>query len=201
MLILLLSLFSFNLFSQTVPDITKIKQLLGDYPVMGSEASTKDFATLHHFQNTRTKADCVAATAEVKANLETFFGSMLSNSEFQTIKRKFPGIEANVILHAGMAKSIYKRPRPFVSDSNLKPCIKLEKTSAYPSGHATMAHLYARLLSNQFPERAEAFMKRGEEIALHRVVGGVHHPSDIDAGKKLGDAIAHEIINQDIIQE
>jgi hypothetical protein len=39
-------------------------------------------------------------------------------------------------------------------------------------------------------------MKRGDEISMHRVLGGVHHPSDIVAGKKLGDAMAMEIVGE-----
>ena len=35
-------------------------------------------------------------------------------------------------------------------------------------------------------------MKSAEAAALNRVIGGVHHPSDIAAGKKLGLEIARQ---------
>ena len=45
-----------------------------------------------------------------------------------------------------------------------------------------------------FPERAALLLKLGDQAALNRVIGGVHHPSDIAAGKKLGDAIANDYL-------
>ena len=92
------------------------------------------------------------------------------------------------------AKNYYKRPRPFdYADETVDPCIEKATGYAYPSGHATSARLYARLLGKMYPERAEAFLKRGDEAALFRVLGGVHHPTDIEAGKKLGDALALKV--------
>jgi acid phosphatase (class A) len=173
-----------------------IKNLIGPYPPIGSQASDDDFATLHFFQNTRTPEQCAAAATEVKANLETFFGKMLSARELKQVKAFFLALKIDVGIHAGLAKFQYRRPRPFLTDPSLKPCIKLEKTYAYPSGHTTMARLYARVLAHMYPERAEAFMRRGDEISMHRVLGGVHHPSDIVAGKKLGDAMANEIVGE-----
>jgi acid phosphatase (class A) len=173
-----------------------LKKLLGPYPAIGSEASEADFATLHFFQDTRTEEQCAAARTEVQASLESFYGNMLSAKELKNIKAFFTALKIDVGIHAGLAKYQFKRPRPFVTDPTLKPCLKLEKTYAYPSGHTTMARLYARVLAHMYPERAEAFMKRGDEISMHRVLGGVHHPSDIVAGKKLGDAMAMEIVGE-----
>jgi acid phosphatase (class A) len=54
--------------------------------------------------------------------------------------------------------------------------------------------VYARLLAVIYPERAEVFRAQGDQAALNRVIGGVHHPSDIIAGKKLGDILADEYL-------
>jgi acid phosphatase (class A) len=173
-----------------------LKKLLGPYPAIGSEASNYDFAILHQYQDTRTQAQCDAAATEVKASLESFYGKMLTAKELKQVKAFFTALKIDVGIHAGLAKYQFKRPRPFLTDPTLKPCLKLEKTYAYPSGHTTMARLYARVLAHMYPERAEAFMQRGDEISMHRVLGGVHHPSDIVAGKKLGDAMAKEIVGE-----
>lgn len=173
-----------------------LRKLLGPYPAIGSEASNKDFEILHHYQDTRTQSECDAAGTEVKASLESFYGKMLSPKELKHIKAFFTALKIDVGIHAGIAKYQFRRPRPFLTDTTLKPCLKLEKTYAYPSGHTTMARLYARVLAHMYPDRAEAFMKRGDEIAMHRVLGGVHHPSDIIAGKILGDAMAEEIVGE-----
>jgi hypothetical protein len=58
--------------------------------------------------------------------------------------------------------------------------------------------MFARLLSRIYPERAKAFMERGDEIANNRILGGVHHPTDIISGKKLGDALANEVNEREL---
>ena len=37
-------------------------------------------------------------------------------------------------------------------------------------------------------------MERGRQIGWNRVVGGMHHPSDIAAGRVLGQAIARALL-------
>ena len=37
-------------------------------------------------------------------------------------------------------------------------------------------------------------MERGREIGWDRVIGGVHHPSDITAGRVLGLAVARALL-------
>lgn len=184
-------------FNQSSSDkFVNVKKIIGPYPTIGSEASNNDFAILHYYQETRTNDECQAAGTEVKANLESFYGELLTDCEISHVKALFTALKIDVGIHAGYAKYSYKRPRPFLTDPTLKPCVKLEKTYAYPSGHSTMAHLYAKVLAHIFPDRAEQFLNRGDEIALNRVIGGVHHPSDIEAGKKLGFALSKEIIKK-----
>lgn len=173
-----------------------LKKLLGPYPAAGSQGYEQDFYWLHYYQEHRTAQDCEMASSVVKANLHTFYGELLSDKEEKQLKAFFTALKVDVGINGIIAKMMFKRPRPFLTDSSLKPCVKLEKTYAYPSGHTTMARLYARVLSHLFPEREEAFMVRSQEIALSRVIGGVHHPSDIDSGNKLGDALAEEILEQ-----
>jgi len=48
----------------------------------------------------------------------------------------------------------------------------------------------AYALAIKFPKRAKLFFKRANAIAKNRMLGGVHYPSDIRAGKKLADYLA-----------
>jgi acid phosphatase (class A) len=41
----------------------------------------------------------------------------------------------------------------------------------------------AILLANMVPEKREALFARGWEYGRNRVVGGVHYPSDVEAGR------------------
>lgn len=99
-----------------------------------------------------------------------------------------------------LAKRIYKRPRPYLTRTELTPCIDKESSYAYPSGHTALARLFARLLSRIYPERTAAFLERADEIAENRVLGGVHHPTDLISGKKLGDAMSVEVSDQELME-
>lgn len=180
--------------------IFHLKKIVGPYPELDTPASDRDFEILMKYQETRTEADCKAAESEEKGTLKNLFGGPrgpLTNKEvkrFSILMKR--GMIASAVDHT-IAKMIYKRPRPFMTHGEIKPCIKIPKSTAYPSGHSTIARVYARILSTMYPERAAAFMARADEIAMHRVLGGVHHPSDTTAGKRLGDAIARHLLDTD----
>ncbi len=194
-------LFSTSVFAyEAKPEIhwstTEIKKILGEYPARYSEEEKKDFEELFHWQNTRTENDCAAAAAEENANFYAFFGkehNLLTEAEIKTAAPVMHKASVTMLEALSKAKNYYKRQRPFLYNAEIEPCIEKASGYAYPSGQATSARLYARLLGKMFPDRAEAFLKRADEAALFRVLGGVHHPTDIDAGKKLGDAIAIKI--------
>ena len=86
------------------------------------------------------------------------------------------------------AKGAFARPRPFATDPALQPCIERPTNGSYPSGHAAWAEMTGLILANMFPDRKTAIMDRAEEIAWHRVVGGVHYPTDIAAGRESGSS-------------
>jgi membrane-associated phospholipid phosphatase len=92
------------------------------------------------------------------------------------------------------AKDFWKRPRPPVADARIHPCVKLEKSASYPSGHATLGIVWGTLLAELFPDKATALMARGNQIGDDRVLAGMHYPSDVAAGKKLGAEIARRLL-------
>ena len=178
--------------------IFHLKEIVGPYPALGTIESDEDFEVLMKYQQTRTTEECAEAATEEKGTLSNLFGGVsgpLTTKEVKhfsfLIKR---GMIASTIDHS-IAKMIYKRPRQFLTHPEIKPCIKLPNSTSYPSGHSTISRVYARILSVMYPDRAAAFMVRADEIAMHRVLGGVHHPSDTAAGKRLGDAIARRLLN------
>ena len=50
------------------------------------------------------------------------------------------------------------------------------------------------MLSDIVPERRAEFFAKADEIALDRVIGGVHFPTDIAAGKVFGDRFHAELL-------
>jgi acid phosphatase (class A) len=168
--------------------------VIGPFPALGSKEEKEDIATLLYYQNTRTQKECELAGLEADANLKSFYGSLLADHELKVLQKKLRWITVKTGLTILRYKEKYDRPRPYLSHPEIKPCIELEGSDAYPSGHATLARVYGRILASLFPERAELIKKRNDQIALNRVLGGVHHPTDIVAGSKLGDAIAYEYL-------
>lgn len=174
-----------------------IKKLIGDYPKLGTPASNEDFRVLLQLQKTRTAEDCAKATADESTSVAAIFGGdkgILNDDEVSRMQTFLLKAYANTGVNAYLAKSIYKRPRPYLSNKEIKPCIGLESSYAYPSGHSMISRLYGRILSRVYPERAEALMKRANEFAFNRVVGGVHHPSDVKAAFILSDYLATKMI-------
>lgn len=50
-----------------------------------------------------------------------------------------------------------------------------------------MARIYALVLGDITPKRKAEFLKRADEPALSRLIGGVQHPSDLVEGKIFAD--------------
>ena len=86
-------------------------------------------------------------------------------------------------------KDFYARKRPYEIDPQLKPRIELEKTPGYPSGHAARLLILASTLAEIFGGQKESLCRLAAEIPARRVKVGMHFPSDIEAGRILGEFI------------
>lgn len=87
------------------------------------------------------------------------------------------------------AQDYWGRTRPWLTDSRVQLLVSPIKRPSYPSGHSTTNHVWAHVLSELFPEKREALFKRAYQIGEHRVLAGVHYPSDVEAGKRLAATI------------
>jgi acid phosphatase (class A) len=96
--------------------------------------------------------------------------------------------EEGAVVQAG--KRGFQRPRPFVLEPRIEPIIKKPTNDSYPSGHAMWSRVVGLLLADMLPEYGEKIMARADDFAFHRVVAGVHYPSDVEAGKHAGTALA-----------
>lgn len=165
-------------------------------PAPGSADDKKDFEILLDWQARRTADDCAGAKAQSAADYDKFFG------EVSPFPKPLPP-EASTILFrvyydggktVSAAKKRFSRPRPFRRDKAIEPCLGRVGGLSYPSGHATVSRLFALVLADVQPSRREVFLASSDRAALNRVIGGVHHPSDIEAGKLLGGAIYAELL-------
>ena len=179
-------------FSIKVMTPSAVKSLLGDFPKSGSQVEKDEVKTMLAIQDSRTSEECAYADSQNASKLTAMFhdnNGPLTADEASKMEKLTFKLYAEAGLNILVAKKSYDRPRPYDSHPEIKPCIELETSTSYPSGHSTIARFYANILAQYYPDRKAAFFKRADEAAMNRVIGGVHYPSDIAAGKVFGDAL------------
>jgi acid phosphatase (class A) len=180
-----------------------IDTVLAPPPTLGSDEEKKDLSAILAAQSKRTDADFARAKIEEEKSLAAFFGpplGPLTDGEVVRWSSFFDPLETESHYFLAKVKKHWKRNRPAVShpaEVKLWPGLKVESGFSYPSGHATTAEVYARVLETIFPEKADAIKKRVAAIGWDRVVAGLHHPTDIQAGIKLGDEIYSKLAKND----
>jgi acid phosphatase (class A) len=97
------------------------------------------------------------------------------------------------------AKEHYARPRPFTTDKgpacdpSTSDGIGARLGYAYPSGHAGIGWLWALILSDVAPARADAIRAFGQATGDLRVACRVHWLSDVANGRILATSIYQRI--------
>jgi acid phosphatase (class A) len=161
-------------------------------PEHGSKLEKADFDKIFFYQKTRTPKDCERAEFEVSTSLDSLFGPKygpLTEDEVKKLQVLFEKVRNDTDYFVQPLKRKWNRPRPYLTDAQVTPCIRRETTGAYPSGHAAISRAFARVLDLIHPRRKAAFEARANLIGEDRVMGGVHHPADIAAGRHLGDLV------------
>lgn len=92
--------------------------------------------------------------------------------------------------YAAAEKVRNPRPRPYVEDPSILPCNTafLKAQESYPSGHAMNGYVAALLLADLIPDHQRAILERGVRYGENRVACGVHHPTDVEQGRRLAIA-------------
>jgi acid phosphatase (class A) len=181
-------------FDHTTVDPVK---LLPGPPSASSQESRDELALMLSIQEKRTKADIARCQSEVKLKVDSFqgvFGTWFTEKNLPRLAKLFAAIEKDSKRVSDASKNTFRRPRPEREDSHIHVPIDDETTFSYPSGHATRGILYALILAELSPEHRQALLDRGREIGWDRVVAGLHHPSDIMAGRVLGQALAEWLL-------
>jgi acid phosphatase (class A) len=168
---------------------------MAGYPQLGSAASNSDFEKLHEYQQTRTQEQCRQGQRQKWPHFTVLFKSeLLSPDEMGLVKplmdRAATFTERVAVFHKGH----FDRPRPYETDKRLHPCVeKPFGSKAYPSSHAAIASSLSCLLGEIFPHKAQDLKAYGKELGDLRAIVGVHHPSDVKAGQKLGHEICERL--------
>src|SRR5258708_2975236 len=182
------------------PTTVDLRQLLPNPPADDSAETKREIATVLREQLKRTPADVARALAEDDYQPSIYADVLGPKFTEQRLPITFALLRAvtnNAREVSNTAKSTWNRPRPPQADSRVKPAIPVPANASYPSGHAIRGHLGALVLAELFPEKRSALIERGWLVGWDRVIGGVHYPSDIAAGFKLGEILGQQFLASD----
>jgi membrane-associated phospholipid phosphatase len=90
----------------------------------------------------------------------------------------------------------YKRKRPADFDPLLKTVIDGPSTYSYPCEHSVTASAAAYLLAYFIPEKADSIIQLARDACQSRIDAGIQFPSDVEAGWKLGEQVARQVIEK-----
>ncbi len=93
-------------------------------------------------------------------------------------------------------KMKYKRKRPHDLDPSLKPFVNAPLTYSYPCEHSVTAAAAATVMAYFIPKKGDSILRLGRAASQSRIDAGVQFPSDAEAGWKLGEQVAKEIIEK-----
>src|ERR1700722_5519184 len=174
------------------PTAIDFASILSPPPSMDSDQTITELYHIVQLQETRTPEDVARIKSE--ANLTVWVYSNVLGSWLHADNRPATGkFLGEVLRETGAitkgAKTFYGRKRPFQIDARVKPCIEVDSSPSYPSGHSDAATVFGLVLSEMFPDQRDALIARSRQIGDDRVLAGVHFPSDVEAGRTLGVAI------------
>ena len=169
---------------------------VGAPPAAGSREEADDLAILRWLQRSRTR-DAVRRTWSFLSRSLSRFDAAVGadlNRTAPTLVAGLPSFLRVITTVKDELKTSSGRPRPFLVHPDLRPCLPLEDSPAYPSGHALWYAAAGQLLADLLPERSQRLQEVGRQGGFARVTCGVHYPSDVDASQRLAAAMVADVI-------
>lgn len=183
-------------------DLTRV---LAPPPADDSPRTRAEIETLLSLQRERTPEQEAAARADREMSPFPFadvLGPRFAKDKLPNTAVFFANVLSDQRLFVSPAKKHFDRVRPYVLDPTVQPCLSRPFNAAYPSGHSTWGHLAGIILANMVPEKAAELHARAALYASHRMLGGVHYPSDVEAGKISAAVIASSLFqNQAFLED
>lgn len=179
------------------PDLTI---LIAPPPAAGTPNAEADLRSVLALQRTRTPEQLAKASGDTHTSVFRFsdvLGKEFNEQALPDTTTFFEHLSQDGTGAVKRAKAHWRRPRPYTISSDVHPGIVTGRSStSYPSGHATFAYLTAVILSAMVPEKRAEIFERAADYARGRVIGGVHFPSDIEAGRICGTVIAAALLQK-----
>ncbi len=191
MLLIILAVLGANA-SADWSDIPSTDFEVAAFPAHGSKVAEQDIETLLKYQATRSSAQCALGRRQQHPTYAAFFShtEVLDSDLYANTKELGERVAHFSERIADDFKGKFDRKRPYDEDSRIKPCAaKVGGEKSYPSSHAIVATVTSCMLAEIYPDQAPDIEQYGQELGELRVIIGLHHPSDVAAGQKLGQEI------------
>jgi acid phosphatase (class A) len=170
--------------------------LLAPPPVAGSAEALADLASARAVFNGRTAAEEFRAKADESLSFSVFeraIGPDFDPTRLPKTEALLKQVKQEIGEVISIPKNYWKRLRPYQVDPQLvfgEP----EKSFSYPSAHSSRGTVYALVLAELYPDKRQAILAVGRELGWDRVLMGKHFPTDVIAGRVLGQAIARDLL-------
>jgi acid phosphatase (class A) len=166
-------------------------------PEPGSLAAEADLNAVLQVQAWRTPEEVAWARRVERihslAEFSDVVGAWFTDQDLPATVALLKAADADTEGAVDASKRYFNRPRPFVGDPRVTPCVEPLRGPSYPSGHSTRFYLEAGVLSEILPEKRDALFERAQKLAWGRVQGGVHYPTDLAGGRLLAAAIVAKL--------
>jgi hypothetical protein len=185
-------------------DVIDAIALLPAPPAADSGEARAERDLMVALQERRTEGEVARCRSEVIVTLNAFTRVMcpwFTEENLPRLAKLLDHAEKDTKTFSNAAKYHFQRKRPAGADPRIKPAVENENTPSYPSGHATRGIVFATVIAQLAPDQKAALFDRGREIGWDRVIAGMHHPSDIIAGRVLGQAVARALLHSPKFQE
>jgi hypothetical protein len=185
------------------PGSVNLTLILPPPPAPGSPENKADIDGVLARQQSRTPSDIVRAKTEENLSPAAFadvFGHWFNPKRLPLTFALLQNAAADAETISSAAKTLWNRPRPPLQDRDIHPVVTVPGSPSYPSGHAMRGALWSIILAKLAPEEQDRILARGAQIGEDRIIGGVHFPSDVAAGQKLGSTLALRLLSNPAFQ-
>jgi hypothetical protein len=179
------------------PEQFDFKSIMGDPPADSSPEHKQEVDRMLDLQAARTTDEerrCKSEEEVTVFGFSTVLGDDFNEKNLPVTAKVMADAYSDAKKVSGAAKLTWRRVRPPLAEPRIRPCVALEHTASYPSGHAVRGIVWATLLAEIYPDKRDALMDRGKQIGDDRFLAGMHYPTDVAAGQKLGAAIAKALL-------
>lgn len=164
---------------------------------------TAEFKDDARFMQARIDAN-LSFPAAVKS-FESTLGIEISEAKTPKLYVLMLRIMTDAGLSTYAAKNYYNRERPFVV-YNVKTCTPeqedaLRKVGSFPSGHAAVGWAWTLVISEIFPDKEKAILKRGYDFGESRIVCNANWHSDVEKGRVMGEVTLKRLRVNSAFQE